>query len=425
MALSTLPFVTILSHRKFLCLWLSQILSQFAANITLFLLGLIVYKNTGSNAAVSGLFMAYGIPSVLFGMLAGTVVDYIDKRTIILFSCFIRAFLIIGLLFTSQYIAVVYVLLFLNAIVTQFFVPAEATMIPKLIPAKYLVSANSLFSFAYYGSVAVGFIVAGPVLRIFGSYGSLVFLACIYLLAGWISLGLPRSSQESAFWKKLKQLNVQGFFKKLLSSLGEGVVYVRHNHILFDSVMLLTGTQIIIAMLSTLGPGFADKVLGIDITDASVFIIGPVILGILIGGLWVGNKGYIYKSSSLMNAGVIGAGVVLGIVSITVYLKRYAGFDWLFTDWVIIPLEIFLFFLLGGFNSLLDVPANSILQKEAEGDMRGRVYGVLGAFVGGVGILPVMVGGVLADVVGVGKVIFLLSVLIFAYGIFRIRYNKK
>ena len=58
---------------------------------------------------------------------------------------------------------------------------------------------------------------------------------------------------------------------------------------------------------------------------------------------------------------------------------------------------------------MLDVPANSILQKEAEGDMRGRVYGVLGAFVGGVGILPVMIGGVLADFVGVGKVIFLLG----------------
>jgi len=425
MALQTLPFITVLSHKSFLRLWLSQIFSQFAANITLFLLGLIVYKNTGSNTAVSGLFMAYGIPSVLFGILAGTAVDYFDKRAIILSSCMVRAILVLGLLFASQYIGIVYVLLFLNAVVTQFFVPAEATMIPKVVPEKHLVSANSLFSFAYYGSVAIGFIAAGPMLRFFGPYISLIILSGLYFISWWMALQLPVSSDDTKLWKKLKSFNVLVMLRKLSSSLSEGITYVRHSPLLFDAVLLLTGTQIIIAMLSTLGPGFADRVLGIEVTDASVFIIGPVILGILLGGFWVGNRGYVYKASKLMNAGILGAGLTLGIISITVYLKRYAGFDWLFTDVVIIPLEVFLFFFLGVFNSLLDVPANSVLQKEAEGDMRGRVYGVLGAFVGGVGILPVMVGGVLADVVGVGKVIFLLGIFITLYGIYRMRYNGK
>lgn len=425
MAFQTPPFIAVLSHRKFLALWLSQIVSQFAANITLFLLGLIVYRNTGSNAAVSGLFMAYGIPSVLFGLLAGTAVDYIDKRMIILYSCMIRAVLVVGLLFTSQYIAVVYVLLFLNAVVTQFFVPAEATLIPKLVPISMLVSANSLFSFAYYGSVAIGFIAAGPLLRILGSYGSLLFLASLYIIAWWVSLQLPKSSDDTKLWKKIRSLNVVDILKKVWSSLTQGVRYVRHSPVLFDAVVLLTGTQIIIAMLSTLGPGFSDKVLGIDVTDASLYVIGPVIVGILLGGFWVGNKGYVYKPSKLMNTGILGAGLLLGLISIVVYLKRYAGFDWLFADWIIIPLVVFLFFLLGVFNSMLDVPANSVLQKEAGGQMRGRVYGVLGAFVGGVGILPVVIGGVLADVVGVGKVIFLLGICIAAYGVWRMRYNRK
>lgn len=424
MVAKTLPFIAVLSHRQFLRLWLSQIFSQFAVNITLFLLGLIVYKNTASNAAVSGLFMAYGIPSVLFGLLAGTAVDYIDKRVIILYSCIIRAILVLGLLLTSNYIAVVYILLFLNAVVTQFFVPAEATLIPKLVPAKHLVSANSLFSFAYYGSIAVGFIVAGPILRFLGPYISLLFLSFLFILSWWISLKLPASSDDTKLVKKLRSLKIGVVIQKLFYSLKSGVAYVRHSPLLFDSVLLLTGTQIIIAMLSTLGPGFADKVLGIDVTDASVFVIGPVILGILLGGFWVGNRGYVYKPAALMNLGIVGAGLVLGIISVTVYLKRYAGFDWLFTDWIIVPLELVLFFFLGVFNSLLDVPANSVLQKEAEGDMRGRVYGVLGAFVGGVGILPVMIGGVLADVVGVGKVIFILGLIIIMYGVFRIRYNR-
>jgi MFS family permease len=420
-----LPYISVLSHKPFLRLFLSQVFSQFAANITLFLLGLIVYKNTGSNAAVSGLFMAYGIPSVIFGLLAGTAVDYIDKRMIILYSCIIRAVLVLGLLFTSQYIAVVYILLFLNAIVTQFFVPAEATMIPKIVPEKHLVSANSLFSFGYYGSVAIGFIAAGPLLRFFGPVFSLLFLSGLYIVSWWISLALPKSSDDTKLWKKIRLLNIRSLVLKLWMSLTEGIGYVRQTPVLFDAVFLLTGTQIVIAMLSTLGPGFADRVLGIDVTDASVFVIGPVILGILLGSVWVGNRGYVYKPSRLMNTGILGVGLVLVVISVTVYLKRYAGFDWLFTDTVIVPLEVFLFFCLGLFNSILDVPANSVLQKEAEGGMRGRVYGVLGAFVGGVGILPVMIGGVLADVVGVGKVIFTLGIGIVIYGVWRMRYTKK
>ena len=420
-----IPFLSVLSNTQFLRLWLSQIFSQFAANITLFLLGLIVYKNTGSNTAVSGLFIAYGIPAVFFGLLAGTAVDYIDRRVIILNSCIIRAVLVLGLLASSKYIGVVYALLFLNAIVTQFFVPAEATMIPKLVSEKQLVSANSLFSFAYYGSIAIGFIAAGPLLRLMGPYASLLFLAGIYMVSWWISLKLPTSVDDTKLWKRIRSLRLKVIFTKLWMSLVDGVAYVRHSPLLFDAVMLLTATQIIIAMLSTLGPGFADKVLGIDVTDASVFIIGPVIVGILLGSIWVGSRGYVYKPAALMNTGIFGAGLVLCIISVTVYLKRYAGFDWLFADSIIVPLEVFLFFCLGMFNSILDVPANSVLQKEAEGDMRGRVYGVLGAFVGGVGILPVMIGGVLADVVGVGKVIFILGIVIVSYGVIRIRYNRK
>ena len=80
---------------------------------------------------------------------------------------------------------------------------------------------------------------------------------------------------------------------------------------------------------------------------------------------------------------------------------------------------IVLFFLLGVANSFLDVPANSILQSAAEGDMRARIYGILTSVVGGAGILPVVLGGVLADSIGVGKVIFFLGIAVLGYSVLR------
>jgi len=419
------PLTKVLSHKPFFFLFLGQVLSQLATNMVLFLLALLVYEKTGSNTAVSGLYIAYGIPSVVFGLVAGAIVDKFDKRKIIFLSNILRAVFVSLLLVTSTNIVFVYLLLFLNAMVSQFFVPAEATLIPKLTPPNLLVPANSLFSLAYYSSMAVGFIAAGPLLKLTGPYWSLGILSLLFVIAAWSSTRLPFVDTKLKVFGDVKFNDILPLIKRVMQSLFDGIKYMVTSPQLADSVFLLTGTQIVMAMLGTLGPGFADRMLDIDVRDASVFIIGPVVLGILVGAMWVGNKGVKYTPSQLIRVGIIGAGFSLVAVALTVFLRRFGTMGFLFADHIIIPIILVLFFTLGVFNSLLDVPANSMLQKEAEGDMRGRVYGILSTFVGGVGILPILVGGILADVFGVGKVIFLLGLVIILYGGIRLRYTHK
>lgn len=415
----------VIANGAFRHLWVAQIFSQLSINMMLFLLGLVVYQTTGSNTAVSGLFLAFAIPALLFGMVAGVAVDRLDRKKVLFICDLLRAILVGGLFFLSHNVGFVYLLVFLNALVTQFYVPAEAPTIPKLVSAGQVVTANSLFSFTYYSSMALGFIFAGPILRLLGPKLALAFLSSLFLLAAWSVSRLP--AQPSLIARKFVHLLRYDFlqiFGKVWRDLWDGFRYVRSVPALFDALTLLTGTQVMIAILGTLGPGFADRVLGIDVRDASVVIIGPVVVGILLGALWVGNVGFRLKSSRLIKTGITAAGIILMLISLTIRFKRIVGFAWLFQDWVIFPVEILFFFLLGVANSLLDVPANSILQQRAEGNMRGRVYGMLAAAVGGVGILPVVAGGILADSFGVGKVIFLLGLTVFSYGIWRLRYNK-
>lgn len=418
--------VQVIGSGGFRHLWFAQICSQLSINMMLFLLGLVVYQSTGSNTAVSGLFMAFAIPALLFGMVAGVAVDRLDRKKVLFVCDLLRAILVGGLFFLSHNVGFVYLLVFLNALVTQFYVPAEAPTIPRLVSAGQVVTANSLFSFTYYSSMALGFILAGPILRILGPKLALAFLSSLFLIAAWSVSRLPQ--QESVIGRKFWHLVRYDFlqiFGKVWRDLREGFLYVRSVPALFDALMLLTGTQVMIAILGTLGPGFADRVLGIDVRDASVVIIGPVVVGILLGALWVGNIGFRLKPTRLIKTGITAAGIILMLISLTVRLKGITGFAWLFQDWVIFPVEIVFFFLLGVANSLLDVPANSILQQQAAGEMRGRVYGMLAAAVGGIGILPVVAGGLLADSLGVGKVIFLLGVAVFTYGIWRLRYNTN
>lgn len=406
-------YSSVLTIRPFRSLWLAQIFSQLAINTLLFVLGLRIYQDTGSNAAVSGLFLAYGIPSVLFGMVAGTAVDHLDKRRMLMYCDILRGALVLLLLFVSSNILLVYLVTFMNAVITQFYVPSEAPLIPKLIPSVLLVPANSLFSFTYYSSLAVGTVLSGPLLRGLGPQWIFLFISALFFIAVWFESRLPSQAAGVLGFMSIFRYHVPHLVTRIFEELFEGIRYVRSIPALFDSLLLLTGTQIIFAMLGTLGPGFADTVLRIDVRDASLLIVGPAVLGIIAGALWVGWFGYTLKPGRLIKLGVTGAGVILLLISLTVRIHVWLG------------IAMALFFCLGVANSLLDAPANSVLQDEAKGSMRGRVYGMLTAAVGGVGILPVIIGGVLADVLGVGRVILLLGLLILAYGIYRMKYNKQ
>lgn len=415
----------VLSVPSFGFLWVGQICSQLAVNTLLFVLALRIYRETGSNTAVSGIFLAYGIPAVLFGMIAGTAVDRLDKRRVLIVCDMIRSLFAIGLLFFSRQVAVVYIITFINAVITQFYVPSEAPLIPRLVPKNLLVSANSLFSFTFYSSLAIGSILAGPALRLFGPRGVFVVIALLFAGASAFSSRIPSQGEGTVGFRHVLQYNFGYLFTRIWQNLTEGVRYVQASRDLSESIMLLTGTQIIMVLLGTLGPGFADKVLHVDIRDASLLIVAPAVLGMLAGVVWVGIVGYKHRPRRLITIGVNAAGWALLCVAVTVRLLRISAFHWLYATHVILPIEVMLFFLLGAANSFLDVPANAILQDKAKGSLHGRVYGMLAAFVGGVGILPVIVGGVLADTVGVGKVIFLLGASIAVYGVYRIRYNRN
>jgi MFS family permease len=66
---------------------------------------------------------------------------------------------------------------------------------------------------------------------------------------------------------------------------------------------------------------------------------------------------------------------------------------------------VVLAFILGFATSLVFIPANTVLQEETSDESRGKVYGVLNTLIGIMSIIPVVVVGGLADLIGVKVVI--------------------
>lgn len=413
MATSRNAVIGVLSNSRFRLLWFAQVFSQIAANVMIFLLALVIYQINGSNTAVSALYIFYAVPAVLFGFLAGAIVDRFDRKHVLLLCDLARFILMLCFIFISHNLLAVYVMVFIYALINQFYLPAEAPLIPKIVKAEQLITANSLFSFTYYSSMALGFILSGPLLRWLGTQPALLFLALCFLVAASLVYFLPGETQlaEKLTLKKLFQADLVSLFRKIKQELAEGITYVQNKPLLRDSLLLLSGTQVIIAILGTLGPGYADRIMHIDVHDSSFYIIGPVVLGIILGALWIGHYGHKFGTNRLIQIGVFTCGIILA--SIAVLGKLTSS-----------PLLVIvsLFFVLGVANSFLDVPANSNIQKWSDGAIRGRIYGLLSVAIGGIGILPVIIGGILADVFGILKVIFCLGLSVLLYGV--IRYNK-
>lgn len=423
MSNSRSAILDVLHNRNFRNLWSAQIISQTATSTLVFVLALRLYQITGSNTAVSGIFFVYAVPALLFGMVAGTIVDKLENRTVLVFCDLARAFVAFGYIIFPLNVPVIYLFTFLSSVVTQFYVPSEAPAIPYLVNRREIITANSLFSFTYYSSLAVGSIFAGPLLKAFGHYGVFAVITVFFLIAAFQASKIPRLHKD----RSARVLLSRSFWYLLIrfvANIREGINYVRESKHLLDALVLLVSTQVVLALLGTLGPGFADRVLEIDVRDASLMITGPAVLGIVIGALWVGSYGYRFSQKSLINLGVVMGGLILVVTSVIVRLSRVAAVSTLLPPLLVLTVIIMLFFLLGFANSLLDVPANTILQAQAKGEVRGRVYGILTAAVGGLGIIPVVIGGILADTIGVGKVILIVGVCIVAYGMIRVQYTK-
>ncbi len=414
----------VLKNTAFRNLWIGQVCTSLAVSVTMFVLALRIYQLTGSSTAVSALYLAFGVPAFLFAMASGAIVDHFDKRTILILADIARAVVAGLFLFAFGKIAIVYVLAFLYAFITQFATPSEAPTIPRLVEPKDLVGANSLYSFTFYSSLAIGSLMSGPLLRFFGPAGVFLFLSLMFVISAFSVARIPKEPGKRMLSSLVGRYSLLDMISKVLDSMSQGVAYIKTKPKLLDALLLLMGTQVTLAILATLGPAFAVQLLEIDVHDASLFLVGPAVFGILIGAIWVGSNSKSYTPSKLIKTGIMAAGVLLLIIAVFARLKHLLPFFSGTGSLLFFALIILLFFLLGFANSLLDIPASSILQHEADTGMRGRVYGLLTAVVGGLGMLPVLVGGILGDMIGVGKVIFFLGILISGYGLVRMRYTK-
>lgn len=425
----------VLRNRPFLLLWLSQLATQIGVNMVLYALTVRVLEATSLTAAVSGLFLTFLVPSVLLSALAGVYVDRLDRRTVLVVSNALRAAILVGIFAAGPDIGLLLLLNTVFSIVTVFFAPAEAAMIPVLVPREQLLAANGIFTLTLNGAFALGYALLAPlVVTISGGPAPLIILvSMLFALAAVLCLTLPSDppikrprpgsigAVTGAVTGGVKEAGqaVGGVF----SQLREGLVIIRDNRTIAWSLAYLGISASLIGVIAVLGPSFARDTLGLSPKDLIVVVL-PLGVGIVMGVLILNNYGKYIARRRAIEFGLVILGVLLVILTVAGPLSRIltgVGDRLPLVDLSaltsLVAVVVAIAFLAGICYGIVAISAQVQLQEDIPAEGRGRVFGVLNMLISVASILPIIVVGQVADWFGTTAVILTVAAFVFVSGI--------
>ena len=372
-------FLPVFQNTQFLILWGGQIFSQLADKIYLVLTIAIIassFQITGQPISlwVSPITIAFTIPAVLFGSLAGVYVDRWSKKSVLILSNLFRGVFVLvlpvllwlaqGKIFTGN-ISLGFVLLlvitFLVSTLTQFFAPAEQAAIPFIVPKKDLLPANSIYTTTIMALLIVGFAVGEPLLdladHLVGSWGFAddigkeILVGGAYAIAGIILTGLKidhdRCSQNPENTHPLQDI-------------GEGIQYLKTNLQVRNALIQLIILFSIFAALVVLAVSLADKIPNIEADEFGI-LLATTGVGMGASAAIIGNLGQRFSNAQLSFWGSVG--MAGSLVSLSYATVNY---------WLALVICVFM----GAFAALVGVPMQTTIQAETPPDMRGKVFGL-------------------------------------------------
>jgi MFS family permease len=404
--------IAVLRNRNFLLLWLAQASTQVGGNMVIYGLTVLIFSATKSNSAVSLLLLTFLAPAVFFSAVAGVYVDRIDRRHILIATNLLRAVLFVLVFLAGGNVAAIFVLNMAISTVTTFFAPAEAAMIPMLVPRSQLLAANGIFTLTLNAAFALGFALLGPlVVNVAGPDALILIVAALYLVAMVFTITLPAAPPSES---RLAAADAVRRTEKAVSStfgqLREGLAYIRANRSITWSLVYLGITASLIGVLGVLGPAFATDALGLD-PKQFVVVVLPLGFGVVTGILALNSFGRLVTRRRIMEGGLVALGIFLVLLSIagpiSRFLQRAQSASPLDLSSLVSLLSVVVAIAFGAgiAYACVAIPAQTGLQEDLPEEVRGRVFGVLNMLVSIASFVPIIVVGPISDVVGTTVVI--------------------
>src|SRR5664279_1758818 len=169
-------------------LWLAQVISLLGDWFdTITLLALVgTYSPQYRGLAVSGLLLARYIPPMVISPFTGVLIDRFDRKRLLVWSNWLRALVVLGLVLTTrgpEWLWVIYALTVVQFSLSAVFEPAQSAITPALVRPGDLVRANTLGNITWSAMLAFGAVIGGIVGALVGANLALLFDALTFVVA--------------------------------------------------------------------------------------------------------------------------------------------------------------------------------------------------------------------------------------------------
>src|ERR1700682_1443170 len=195
----SVAFREVLAIRPFRLLWIGQAVSYFGDMMNTTGLAIMLFLVTHSPSVVALGLIAKAAPTVLFGLIAGALVDRFDRQRVMILTDIIRAVLTVTIPFLAlTWLPGVFIVVFLVATASTLFNPAKQAILPNLVPAEFLVKANSLISSSEKTMELLGYSLAGLIAAIASWQPLFIVDAATFIVSAITLLGVADRSRIQA-----------------------------------------------------------------------------------------------------------------------------------------------------------------------------------------------------------------------------------
>jgi len=393
-------FARPLRHRNFRLFASGQMISLIGTWVQNVSEAWLVYRLTGSSAALGLVRFAGLAPVFVFALIGGDWADRANRRNILIgtqTAAMTLAFILAVLCFTGQVqVWIIVALAALLGVVNAMDNPTRQSFVVEMVGKEDLPSAIGFNSSMFHLARIIGPSIAGVLLATVGeawcfTINGLSFLAVIASLAMMRLVPTQRPATQG----------------HLLTRIKTGIAYAW-------STPSVRGVLVLVAVNSLFGSSF--------------LVLMPVVSKEVLGR---GADGY----SLLMTAA--GVGSLAGAMILT--LRKASGL-WTLRSVASLGFGLTLiFFSLSGtfwlsallampcglFMILLMATSNTLLQTLTPDELRGRVMAIFAMMFMGMSPFGSLGAGLLAEVIGVGHTLGLCGAICFAAGALLARRNRE
>ncbi|RUT43327.1 MFS transporter [Paenibacillus anaericanus] len=380
-------FRSLLRNRSYVIFLLCDAISRFGDSVDAIAYSWMVYELTGSKLLMGTLFAVNFIPAVIFGLPAGVLADRWNKKKVLFTVYMLRGLVValtallyaMGLLETWH----LFLFTFLNSTLECFSRPVEMSIVPSLLEKESLLSGNSFLSSVTRTAELAGYAVVGVIISTVGLSGAILLDSLTFIISAILINLIVLNHVTKTESEPAPAPIGGGKLREYGQEISASFKFVRNHRLILTTVILAAFVNFCLTPLNVLQTVYVKDTLSTGATGMSVLSVS-LVLGMILGGIWLGNKGSGFKKSTLLICGLLISGVCYSLLSLPPHLPEV----------IRLGSAGVLFFGMGLGVTCASTPLNTYIMEVTPMEMLGKV----GALVGLLCTITMPVGSALSGV---------------------------